>query len=110
MLQSCCARSSRFTAASLALANVAEKARAGVPGCAGPCVPRPSKAGISRQTMTQIDTSWLQATGGTRLDRYTRPLHHGKSPRLHWWAVRGENGETTEFASVGVHDDTSIPE
>jgi hypothetical protein len=30
--------------------------------------------------------------------------------RLHWWVIPGQNGGTIEFASVGVHDDYSIPE
>jgi len=30
--------------------------------------------------------------------------------RLHWWAIPGNEGQIIEFASVGVHDDFSIPE
>lgn len=30
--------------------------------------------------------------------------------RLHWWAIPGKAGQTIEFASVGLHDDFSIPE
>jgi hypothetical protein len=32
--------------------------------------------------------------------------------RLHWWDVPGGEGRgrTIEFASVGIHDDTGIPE
>ncbi len=29
--------------------------------------------------------------------------------RLHWWEIPGPSGKTVEFASVSVHDDTSIP-
>jgi predicted RNA-binding protein with RPS1 domain len=29
--------------------------------------------------------------------------------RLHWWDIPGPEGRTIEFASVGVHDDDSIP-
>jgi hypothetical protein len=29
--------------------------------------------------------------------------------RLHWWEIPGPAGKTIEFASVAVHDDTSIP-
>jgi hypothetical protein len=30
--------------------------------------------------------------------------------RLHWWSVPGPGGPVIEFASVGVHDELSIPE
>lgn len=30
--------------------------------------------------------------------------------RLHWWSIPGQDGGIVEFASVGVHDDLSIPE
>ena len=30
--------------------------------------------------------------------------------RLHWWAAPSETGLVIEFASIGVHDDMSIPE
>lgn len=36
-----------------------------------------------------------------------------KSPsarRLHWWAIPGPDGQTVEFAKVGVHDDVSMPD
>lgn len=29
--------------------------------------------------------------------------------RLHWWSTPGPDGESIEFASVGVHDDYDIP-
>jgi predicted RNA-binding protein with RPS1 domain len=32
------------------------------------------------------------------------------APRLHWWSIPGNAGGTVEFASVGLHDDFSIPE
>lgn len=30
--------------------------------------------------------------------------------RLHWWAIPGDDAAVIEFASVGVHDDVSIPD
>ncbi len=30
--------------------------------------------------------------------------------RLHWWDIPGKDGRTIEFASVGLHDDFSIPD
>jgi len=30
--------------------------------------------------------------------------------RLHWWRIPGPEGATIEFASAGLHDDTSMPE
>lgn len=30
--------------------------------------------------------------------------------RLHWWSIPGDAGATIEFASVGLHDEFSIPE
>ena len=47
---------------------------------------------------------------GAKAWRCALQLKRPAARRLHWWAVPGPDGQTVEFAKVGVHDDFSIPE
>ncbi|HEX5009336.1 MAG TPA: hypothetical protein VFY71_02960 [Planctomycetota bacterium] len=51
-----------------------------------------------------------RASDGARAWRCSLQDGTPSARRLHWWDVPGREGRVIEFASVGVHDDYSIPE
>ncbi|MCC6782508.1 MAG: S1 RNA-binding domain-containing protein [Planctomycetes bacterium] len=52
----------------------------------------------------------MRAKDGAKAWRCSLQDNTASARRLHWWDVPGPTGRVIEFASVGVHDDMSIPE
>jgi hypothetical protein len=52
----------------------------------------------------------VRARDGAKAWRCSLQDGTASARRLHWWVVPGDAGGLVEFASVGVHDDMTIPE
>lgn len=64
---------------------------------------------VHELTESVAGRSTVRPSDGAKAWRCALQVGSPSARRLHWWSIPQKDGETTEFASVVVHDEFSIP-